>query len=115
MANILGIQILGILFGFFMMYYTFLHHKRKEFTMKEYSFWFVFWGGFVIITLFPQILDPVLTTLNIVRTLDLFIIVGFLFLIFITFYTYTIVRKNQRKLEEIVRQIALSKNKSKRK
>jgi hypothetical protein len=107
MANILGIQILGILFGFFMMYYTFLQYKRKEFTIKEYSFWFMFWSIFVIITLFPQILDPVLSTLNIARTLDFFIITGFLFLIFVIFYTYTVVRKNQRKLEEIVRKIAL--------
>jgi len=109
MANILGIQILGILFGFFMMYYTFLHHKRKEFTLKEYSFWFVFWAGFVIVTLFPGILDPILVTLNIVRTLDFLIIVGFLFLIFVSFYTYTIVRKNQKKIEKIVRQLALKK------
>ena len=109
MAKILGIQIIGILFGFFMMYYTFLQHKRKEFTMKEYSFWFIFWAGFVVITLFPQILDPVLVTLNIARALDFFIIAGFLFLIFAIFYTYTIVRKNQRKLEEVVRNLALKK------
>ena len=109
MAKILGIQILGILFGFFMMYYTFLHYKRKDFTIREYSFWFIFWGIFVIVTLFPQMLDPVLETLNISRTLDFFIIAGFLFLIFIIFYTYTIVRKNQKKLEEVVRQIALKK------
>jgi len=111
MAKILGIQIIGLLFGFFMMYYTFLQHKRKEFTIKEYSFWFLFWGVFVIITLFPQILDPVLTTLSISRTLDFFIISGFLFLIFVVFYTYIIVRKNQKKLEEIVRQMALKKSK----
>jgi len=109
MANILGIQILGILFGFFMIYYTFLQYKRKEFTIKEYTFWFIFWGIFVIITLFPQILDPVLATLNISRTLDLFIIAGFLFMIFVIFYTYTIVRKNQKKLEEIVRNIAIKR------
>jgi hypothetical protein len=111
MANILGIQILGILFGFFMMYYTFLQYKRKEFTIKEYSFWFIFWGAFVIITLFPQLLDPVLTTLSIARTLDFFIIAGFLFLIFVIFYTYTIVRKGQKKLEKVVRSIALKENK----
>ena len=109
MANILGIQILGILFGFFMMYYTFLQYKRKEFTIKEYSFWFIFWSIFVVITLFPQILDPVLATLNISRTLDLFIIAGFLFMIFVIFYTYTIVRKNQKKLEEVVRNIAIKR------
>lgn len=109
MAKILGIQILGILFGFFMMYYTFLQYKREGFTIKEYSFWFVFWGAFVILTLFPQVLDPLIVTFDLARALDFFIIIGFLFLIFVIFYTYTIVRKNQRKLEEIVRNIALKK------
>ncbi len=109
MANILGIQILGVLFGLFMMYYTFLQYKRREFTIKEYSFWFLFWGAFVAITLFPQVLDPVLSTLNIARALDFFIIGGFLFLIFVTFYTYTLIRKNQKKLEEVVRNIAIKR------
>jgi len=109
MANILGIQILGLLFGFFMMYYTFLQYKRREFTIKEYGFWFAFWAAFVIITLFPQILDPVLSTLSIARALDFFIITGFLFMIFVLFYTYTMVRKNQKKLEEVVRSIAIKR------
>lgn len=109
MAKILGIQILGVLFGFFMMYYTFLQYKRKEFTIKEYSFWFLFWAAFVAVTLFPQVLDPILTTLNIGRTLDLFIIGGFLFMVFIVFYTYTLVRKNQKRLEEVVRNIAIKR------
>ncbi len=109
MATILGIQILGILFGFFMMYYTFLQYKRREFTIKEYSFWFAFWAAFVVVTLFPQILDPLLKTFSIARTLDFFIIMGFLFLTFVIFYTYTLMRKNQRKLEEVVRNIALKR------
>ena len=109
MATILGIQILGFLFGFFMMYYTFLQYKRREFTIKEYSFWFAFWAAFVVVTLFPQILDPLLKTFSIARTLDFFIITGFLFLTFVIFYTYTLMRKNQRKLEEVVRNIALKR------
>jgi hypothetical protein len=109
MANIVGIQILGMLFGIFMMYYTFLYYKRKEFTIREYSFWLVFWGIFVLITLFPQVLDPILVKLNIVRALDFFMIAGFLFVIIIVVHTYMIVRKNQRKIEEVVRNIALRK------
>jgi hypothetical protein len=107
MADILGVQIIGLLFGFFMIYYTFLQYKRKDFTIKEYVFWFSFWGAFVIVTLLPQVLDPLLLTLNIARALDFFIIMGFLFLVFVTFYTYTIVRKNQTKLEEVVRKVAM--------
>jgi hypothetical protein len=40
---------------------------------------------------------------------DFFIITGFLFLIFVVFYTYTIARKNQIKLEEVVRNIAIKR------
>lgn len=109
MAELLGIQIIGILFGFFMMYYTFLHYKRKEFTVKEYGFWMILWTVFILITLFPGTLDPVLESLSIARTLDFFIIIGFLFLIGVIFYTYTIVRGNQKRLEEIIRRNALKK------
>src|SRR3989344_6191105 len=109
MAELLGIQIIGILFGFFMMYYTFLHYKRKEFTVKEYGFWLILWAVFLIVTLFPGLLDPILKSLSIARTLDFFIIIGFLFLVGMIFYTYTIVRKNQKKLEEVVRNIAVKR------
>ena len=60
-------------------------------------------------TLFPQILDPLLATFGIIRALDFFIIAGFLFLIFVIFYTYVQLRKTQRKLEDVVRNIALRK------
>ena len=109
MAEILGIQIIGILFGSFMMYYTFLHYKRKEFTIKEYAFWLTLWAVFIIVTLFPIILNPILKTIGVVRALDFFIIMGFLFLIGAIFYTYAIVRKNQKRIEEIVRIIAVKR------
>ncbi|MBW2984849.1 DUF2304 domain-containing protein [Candidatus Woesearchaeota archaeon] len=108
---VLGIQILGSLFGIFMIYYTFLHHKRRELTTKEYSFWLALWILFIIVAVFPQILDPIVKSLSLVRTMDFFIILGFMFLIGSLFYTYTIVRKNQNKLEEIVRKIAIERRK----
>jgi len=108
---VLGIQILGTLFGIFMLYYTFLHYKRNEITVKEYSFWVLLWVLFIIVAVFPQVLDPIVESLNLVRTMDFFIILGFMFLIGSLFYTYTIVRKNQNKLEEIVRKIAIERKK----
>ena len=110
---VLGIQIAGFLFGLFMMYYSFLNYKRKEFTTKELSFWFLVWGVFILISLFPNILDPIIKPLGFLRALDLLIISGFIFLIASIFYTYTITRKNQKHLELIVRTIAMNKNKKK--
>lgn len=113
MAKILGIQIVGFLFGLFMIYYSFLNYKRKEFTTKEFSFWLVLWVIFSAIALFPSILDPIVVGVGFLRALDLLTIAGFLFLIAAIFYTYTVVRKNQNKLEKLVREMALKRNKGK--
>jgi len=115
MADILGIQILGILFGVFMLYFTFLQRKRRVFTTKEYSFWMILWTVFLIVTIFPALLDPVVKSLSLARIMDFFIILGFMFLVGSIFYTYTIVRGNQKKLEEIVRKIAMKKQENKKK
>lgn len=105
----LGIQVFGIVFGAFMLYMSFLQWKKKEFTLNEWAFWSLFALAFSGVSLFPQILDPVITVLELGRKLDLFIIIGFMFLIASTFYTYKVVRKVQKGLEELVRQLALER------
>ena len=106
---VLGIQILGTFFGLFMLYYSFLHFKRNEFTIKEFSFWLFLWVIFIYVSLFPNALDFIVEKLALSRTMDFFIISGFMVLIAMFFYTYTLVRVNQRKLEFVVRKIAKRK------
>lgn len=109
MPGILGIQLLGALFGLFMIYYVFLHHKRKELTIKEYLFWLFLWVLFIILTLFPWLLKPLITSIGFARTMDFFIVAGFMFLIGSLFYIYLLVRGNQKRLEDIVRKMAFEK------
>ena len=110
---VLGIQIAGFLFGLFFLYYSFLNYKKKEFTIREFVFWVVAWAVFILIALFPFILDPILKPLGFFRALDFLIISGFLFLIASIFYTHTITRKTQKKLEIIVRSLAVEKSRKK--
>ena len=110
---VLGIQIAGSLFGLFMVYYSFLHYKRKEFTTKEFTFWLILWVIFILVAIFPYLLDPLVKKIGFLRALDLLTIVGFIFLITAVFYTYTITRKTQRKLEAVVREVAIKSDKKK--
>ena len=98
-----------------MLYYTYLHFKKKQFTAKEAGFWIILWLAFLGVTLFPQILDPIVSSLRLARTLDLFVILGFMFLIATIVYTYTIVRMNQKRIDDIVRQVAHDKAKEPKK
>lgn len=105
----LGIQIIGILFGLLIMYLTFLNYKRKEFTLNEFSFWTIFGTAFIILSVHPGLLDFIVQKINFARTLDMYIVFGFMFLIAATYYTYSITRRTQKKLEELIRKIALNK------
>ena len=111
----LGIQIVGIIFGLSIMYLTFLYYKRKEFTGNERLFWTFFAIAFIIVSLFPSILDPLVETFKFGRRLDLLIILGFMFLIGVVFNSYVTARKTQEKVERIVRALALKEAEPKNK
>jgi hypothetical protein len=107
----LGIQVFGLVFSAFILYVSFLFYKKKEFTLTEWGFWALFALVFAIISVFPELLDPIVSSLNLARTLDLFIILGFMFLIAATFYTYRVTRSTNKRMEELVRILALEKKK----
>lgn len=106
---VLGIQIAGVLFGLFLCYYSFLYFKRKIFTQKEIVLWVSVWLSFIVFSLIPDLLEPILKKISFARVLDFFIVVGFMFMLSVLFYIYTIVRKSQRQIEEVVRKMAIEK------
>ncbi len=108
---VLGVQIIGMLFGAFMAYYSFLHFKRKEFSTGILVFWLLVWLGVVVVSIVPKALDPIATTLNFVRVMDLLTVVGFMFLVGVVFYNFSITKKTEKKVEELVRHLAMKKAK----
>jgi hypothetical protein len=106
---VLGVQILGVIFGVFMAYFSFLHFKRNEYTVKEFMVWLALWILLIVISLFPGILDFFVVKLSLSRTMDFLIIAGFMILTAMFVYTYTLLRQNQRKIEEVVRNVALKR------
>jgi hypothetical protein len=108
---VLSIQVFGLLFGVAIAYLAYTKYKRREFTLTETSFWVVLAALFAAVALFPGMLDPIVESLSLARTMDFFIILGFMFLLIAVFYTYGLVRANQKKLEEVVRKIAIERKK----
>ena len=103
----LGVQIIGVLFALIMLYITFLHKKRKEFTTTEFSFWLILWLMFIYVTIFPTSLNFIVKTMDFTRAFDLLVVIGFLFMISLGTYNYLNGKNNKKKIEEIVRKIAL--------
>ncbi len=103
----LGIQVLGIIFGLFMLYLTMLYFRRKDLTGGDLLIWVPIWILFLIGVSFPTTLEFFLQTFNVISAIQLFSILGFMFFAIMIFYLYRAVKVNNKKLEKMVRIIAL--------
>ena len=106
---IVGVQILGIVFALVMIYLTFLYYKKNHYSRVSLFLWMAVWLGTLVLVIFPSTIYGVMETLKIERTVDFFVICGFLFFSVVIFYLYNAVKQMQRKMEKLVREVAIKK------
>ncbi len=110
---IIGIQLMAIIFILIMIYLTFLYYKKSHYSAASLSLWMAVWLGALLLVLFPETLYGIMETLKIERTVDFFVISGFMFFTVLIFYLYNAVKQMQRKMERLVRKIAIDGKKDK--
>jgi len=64
---LIGIQIVGLIFGLIMIYFSYVYFRRKEFSPRDFIMWGAVWTAFIIAILFPQKLNIFLDTLKITK------------------------------------------------
>ncbi|OYT27579.1 MAG: hypothetical protein B6U97_01155 [Candidatus Altiarchaeales archaeon ex4484_96] len=106
---ILGIQIVGFVFSLFMSYLTFLYYRRGDYRFRDFGVWMVIWTIFTYVVLAPNSFGELLKPLKVSRLMDLFTIISFIAVLGIVFYLYLITRRNEDKINRIVREIALNR------
>ncbi len=111
--DILGVQIIAILFAVFMVYVSFLHWKRKDINGGEIYFWILLWATFIFVTLFPNILQSVTRLLFFTRVMDLLMLLAFMILAYLGFQNHISNRRMEKKIEELIREDALKPLKKK--
>ena len=104
---LLGVQFLGILFALMMIYFTFLYYKRNNYDRKSLIIWILIWLAFLSMVLFPKTIYAIMQALEIQRTVDFFVVAGFLAGAVIIFHIFNIAKKNEKKLEYIIRTLSL--------
>lgn len=108
MVNLLGIQIFAVVFALTMLYFTYFYFKRKDLNFNDLLVWFVVWIIFLLGVLFPRYLDFFMyQVFDVISVIQLFSIFGFMFFAIIIFYLYKTVRKNQKQVERLVKEIAI--------
>lgn len=100
-------QAFGILFALGMIYITYFYYKRRIFLYYDVLLWVYVWILLIIAVSFPEKLTALIQPLKIVRVLDL-LTMGSIFLLFsLVFVIFARSRYNDRRIEKIVKEIAL--------
>ncbi|HKB88310.1 MAG TPA: DUF2304 domain-containing protein [Patescibacteria group bacterium] len=111
---IIGLQIMALLFAFSMTYFAILGFKRGELTKLEIISWLVLWCFAIIVVVFPELLRSFSMTFLVTRVFDLMVIGGFALVISMVGSTYLRTKRNEKKLEDLVRKEAFKNAKRKK-
>lgn len=104
---IIGLQIIALLFAFTMIYFAVLNYKRGEINRMEMVGWLAIWIGVCVVVIFPELLRAFASTFLVTRVFDLMVIGGFVLVISLVTAAYMKAKRNEKKLEELVRRLAL--------
>jgi hypothetical protein len=101
------LQILSVLFALGALYFSYLHWRRKEFTALEFAVWVLMWIGFIVVALSPSTFSPYVQALGFARVMDFGVMIGFVVMFVILLYCYSVVKRLQRRIEQLIRELAL--------
>ena len=105
----MALQLVSIIFGLYMLYWSFLVYKKRLIYVRELWFWAVVWVAFMGVVLLPDSTKEVLQTFRINRVMDLLMITTFVILWFVTFRNYVENKQLRKKLQDLIRETAIKK------
>lgn len=100
-------QLVAISFGLGMIYLVRLNQKKKVISAFEAGVWYGLWVGFIILSIRPKILLGVVGLIHFARVFDLLVVLALIVITTIVLINYFNTQALNKKLIELVRQIAL--------
>lgn len=100
-------EVIGIVFILAMFYFTMLQYQRKSLTKVGLWFWNIIWFIGILLVILHNQVNKLLDPLNIIRVMDLYMILAFMFLFIVIFYLTIRNRKTEDRLEKLTRIVAL--------
>jgi hypothetical protein len=107
------LQVLGLAYILMMVYLSFLYYKKNNYSVQSFIFWVVVWCFGGVLLAFPESSSIITQRLKIVRVLDFYLIAGLMFFSVVCFLNYATVQRTEKKVDELVRRIAIDKPRKK--
>ncbi len=101
-------QIAAVLFALLMLYVVSIHGRKKTLSLMEVSLWSSMWVLFIVMALFPNLLLGIAHTLTFSRVFDLLLVMALMILTLLIFMSYFAQKEATKRLEHLVRQLAIT-------
>ena len=101
------LQIVAVVFALGMLYWSYLSFRRGVIRLPEMVFWTLAWAGAILMAIRPSSTTSFMQSLHINRTMDLFVMVGFMLIWVVLFFNHLENRRLKRRLAELVKELAL--------
>jgi len=109
------INILGILFGFYFLFKSYLLVKKKEEDVKQFLLWGLIGIILVILGIYPNLADIPLRILNMGERINVIFTMGILLSILLIFNLNNQIKKMDAQISKLNEEIAILKYKGKKK
>ncbi len=112
--NILGIQLIGIIFGIIFTFFTYINIKKDKLKVIDGTMWIIVWLLLTLVSINPMIINFIAVDIfKMSRALDFIIISSFMLMFAVLYYMYLVVKNTEKRVETLVRNIAIEQNSKK--
>lgn len=102
-------QWIATFFAAAMVYLVNIHRRKLSLSQGEVFFWYALWFSFFVLALFPNTLLGLVQVLRFSRVFDLLTVMAMMVLTAIVFISYFKQKESSKRLEDFVRQDAITK------
>ncbi len=106
-----GVQAGGAAFILVMVYLTYLYYKKGAYSRTSALTWGFIWVTAIILLTVATPISGIVDSLQFARVIDLYLTLGLVFCLVVVFIDFVKIEKQERKLEELVRNIAIKRTK----
>ncbi len=100
-------QLGSAVFALYMLYLVQIHQRKLSLSQLEMLMWRSLWIIFIFLSLFPQSLKGIVEVLHFARVFDLLLVIALMILTILVVKSYFLQREYSKKLEDLVRVIAI--------
>ncbi|MFH2019837.1 MAG: DUF2304 family protein [archaeon] len=105
------LQILSLIFVFFVASRAVLRAKDRKISVGELLFWLCLWFGLIIVVFFPSLTSRLAEFIGVGRGADVILYISIAMIFYLIFRLYVKLEETEREITLLVREIAIKKKK----